>query len=162
MKNATLIIVVISVLFVPLISTGAGLQLTSVEDENITFILNNFQILAEYKKLPLLTRVFLVRDHGECDGKPETCPKRRLLIAISSFDEAPEQKLYESKKAFGWKFSEWISIPKGDGPDDYIVFSLTERTVSTDNIERLNWSETEYHVYVNLYNGFMKIKSIEK
>ena len=132
-----------------------GAQLSEVSDTLLVEILNNFEILAERREPPYATRVLRLREHGECNGTPQSCPQATLYIAISNFGERPDQKLYRLPKAFGWEFVRWKALPKKEGRDSFIIFELKRKMISK-NIAEGWWSESTYQVQVNPWKGDLK------
>src|SRR6476660_8781783 len=85
--------------FLAVLASGhsqATQPLAVVNNERLTFILTNFQLLAATstsESKQFFVRVLAVTDHGECGDAPASCPKSALFIAVSSFDEYPDQRV---------------------------------------------------------------------
>jgi hypothetical protein len=151
--KALLIMCVSSLLF--LSNNAAAKDLKRVADKNLIYVLNNFEIISEVKQPPLLIRIIRLAEHGECDGKPQTCPKQMLYIAVSTFDEAPEQALYELPKSFGWEFLSWKAVPKEEGRDYFVVFEVREKIVSSSP-DKGWWEKSRYEIGVNPWKSYIK------
>jgi hypothetical protein len=138
-------------------------ELSELRDTYLVHLLNDFKTVAEIKdtkKLPFVTiRIIQLQDQGECNGKPETCPQEEFYIAVSTYDEYPDQKVYVLPKSHGWKFIGWKLLPKKEGMKQFIVFEVNKQVIS-NNPEKGLWSEEKYEVQVNPWKGF--IQKIEK
>lgn len=130
--------------------------LTDVKDKLLTSLITDSEVLAklERKSSPYYIRIVRLREHGECDGDLTSCPQESLYIAVSSYDEYPEQKVYVLPKAYGWKFSRWHNIPKQESPDGYVTISLKKKEII--NIDgNPQWKESPFEVSVNLKKAFI-------
>ncbi len=142
-------------LFSFLCSYAQAGELSMVNDKNLVHLLNDFEILAEIKKPPFSLRVIRLSDHGECNGTPQTCPKRNLYIAVSTYDEYPEQKLYVLPKANGWEFIRWINIPDEEREDSFVTLEITKKVISSTPAKGW-WIQKKYEIGVNPWKGYMK------
>lgn len=130
-------------------------NLDVVVDANLIHLLSDFEILAEIKKPPLLIRIIRLSDHGECNGEPQTCPKQVLYIAVSTFDEQPNQKLYVLPKAYGWLFDDWKVVPKEEGPDHFVIIGIKKKEISKA-LDKGWWIEKKYEISVNPWKGYIQ------
>ncbi len=138
-------------------SYGQANALSEITDDSLVYLLNNFEMLAYKHDLSVSSmsiRVIRLADQGECGATLESCPKRILYVAVSSFDEAPEQKLFVFPKAYDWKFIRWKNLPKTDKPEDFIVFDVCKQIISPSKPG--SWSEEIYEVSVNYRQGSMR------
>lgn len=136
---------------------AAPREITISQDNGLISILNNVAVIAQYNQLPIAIRVLKVRDHGECGVSLRSCPKESIYIAVSSFDEYPDQHLYIFPKAYGWEFRRWVSIPGKDSPEDFAILEIAEKCLNESGNEG-GWSEKIYYLYVNT----VKVKLEEK
>jgi len=125
-----------------------GAELAQAADPTLTSLLNRLEIVAEQKRAPIAVRLFRIRNLGECDGTPATCPKEDFYIAVSTIDEAPTERLFVLPKSYGWQFVAWNHIPKEEGPSHFVEIELQEKAISP-NPEKKWWSETRYKLRVN-------------
>jgi len=135
-----------------------GVELSEVKDINLVYVLNNFELLKEQfnlRECAYSIRVFRVRDKGECDGTPQSCPQQALYVAVSQFDEYPDQKLYKLPKAYGWEFVEWKVLPKADGKNIFAIFEVKKKVISRSYPKEW-WSEERYEVQVNPWKSSFK------
>jgi len=110
-----------------------------IKDNELVHVMVNSQLVAELnskKSKGYAVRVIKVQEFGECDGSPKTCPKSSIYIAISQYDEYPEQKVYKLPKRHNWEFTAWEHIPTHDGPKEYLLIKLRYQQ-PTEN--KSNW-----------------------
>lgn len=124
-------------------------ELASVEDSGLVHLLNNVEIVEERRDLPIAVRVFRLSELGECDGPPPNCPTEVLYVAVSTFDEAPDQILFALPESYGWTFVRWVSWPGSDDASEYASFEVTGRVLVPDSAV----AERNYVVRVNKLGG---------
>ena len=132
-----------------------GAELSELSDATLVDMLNNFEILAEKRALPYAIRVLRLREHGECAGTPQSCPQATLYIAISTFDEQPDQKVYILPKAYGWDFIRWKVLPRKEGRDSFVTLEVKRKIISK-KLDKSWWSESRYDVRVNPWKGDLR------
>lgn len=94
-------------------STALATDLRPVKNKDLIHVLNNFEIMTESGKGDELSiRLMKVKDQGECDGSPQSCPKSAVYAAVSELGEYPEQRLYQLPKMHNWRFVRWIKRAK--------------------------------------------------
>ena len=117
---------------------ASAAALEEVRSGDLVKILNDLEILATLDPSvdPEATyhiQVYRVRDDGECDGKPDTCPKEVVYIAISDLGDSPEARnVYALPPAYGWTFEHWTHVATSDAPVDYTEFVVTEKLLGED------------------------------
>lgn len=126
--------------------------LVVVEDAHLIQILNNIELVEDRREFPLRVRVFRLRELGECDGPYVRCPKETLYIAVSTYDEAPDQKLFVLPKSLGWQFEGWSKWPSSDDASESAIFAATSQIVLADGDEKKP-SEQRFSVQVNAHSG---------
>jgi hypothetical protein len=132
-----------------------GNDLLELKEKPLVGLLNDFEIVAEMHELPYRVRIIRLRDLGECDGNPQSCPQEIVYIAVSTWEEDPSQKVYVLHKSYGWKFIRWKFLPKKEGREQFIIFEASRKVVSK-NLEKGWWSEELYEVHVNPWRGFLE------
>lgn len=132
-----------------------GAEPSEVSDTALVHMLNSVEILAERRELPYAIRILRLREHGECDGTPQSCPQATLYIAVSTFDEAPDQKVYMLAKAYGWDFIRWKVFPRKEGPDSFLIFEVKREIIAKD-LAKGWWSAVKYEVRVNPWKGDLR------
>jgi hypothetical protein len=152
-----ILIIIISIILLPV-----GLfadEIPSIKDQQLKEVIANLEFLGEatLPDSPMHVRIIRVRDHGECDSSPETCPKSTIYISVSQYDEAPEQAVYQLPKYHGWEFMGWKKFPSQDGPDDYVILELKAKEPSPTP-ELGWWSGKSFIVKVNYKNCILEEK----
>ncbi len=130
-------------------------ELSIISDKNLVHLLNDFEILAENNKPPYSVRIIRLSDHGECDGSPQNCPNRNLYIAVSTYDEYPEQKLYILPTAKGWDFIRWMHIPDKEQEDSFVTLEVSRKVISSTPAKGW-WIKKKYEIGINPWKGYMK------
>jgi hypothetical protein len=156
------------VLFISLVAiclcSASNLQAQNLlmpeNNPGLNLILNNLEVIASIEK-KFSIKVIRVRENGECDGTPQSCPQESLYIAVSEYGEYPDQTVYVLPRAYGWHFDRWVAPPKGEGPDDFAVLRLTKEVVSQD-ISKGWWDQETYELRVNPWKGYLDFKSRSK
>ena len=132
--------------------TAKSEDLNVAKDSFLVHLLNNFEFVAERNELPLRVRVFRLRDLGECDGWPNRCPRETLFIAVSTFDESPDQRLYILPKTLGWTFNNWSDLPSENDTDPSVEFKASAQTPDKDRGGPKLLRRT-YKIRVNPHSG---------
>lgn len=130
-------------------------ELPGIGDALLVEVLNNAEILAEHQKPPYAIRVLRLREHGECDGTPESCPQSILFIAASNFGEYPDQKAYKLPKAHGWEFVGWKSLAQKEGRESFTILEVRRKDIGKASAKSRK-SETKYEVLVNPWKAHLK------
>jgi len=134
-------------------------SLAKETDLKFTKFLNDFVINKEYETRYFRFRALSVRESGECDGTPLSCPKIRFYLAISTFDEDAEQAVYQLPLAHDWKLMKLSNIDSYGEYQRYIVLTFIKEVPSKD-FPTSWWAEEKYEVKINPWKSF--IKRIEK
>ena len=132
--------------------TAKSDDLIEVEDSSLILLLNNVETVVDRRKFPFRLRVFRLRELGECDGPPPRCPTEVLYVAVSTYDEAPDQRLYVLPTSYGWHFDHWSNWPTSDDASEFVVFALTARELATEGSDT-TISQQKYIVRVNTKSG---------
>ena len=138
-------------------------ELSNVKDAGLVALLNNFEIGAEKTtERPYAIRILRHREHGDCDGTPQICPKTNLYIAVSTtFDEAPDQQVYKLPEAYGWEFVRWKVVAQKESRESYTIIEM-KREVIAKNIAKGWWTYSTYEIAVNPWRGRLReVKKLE-
>lgn len=130
-------------------------ELNGIGDATLVDILSNFEVLAEHKKPPYAIRVLRLREHGECDGPPESCPQAILYITASTFDEDPDQQVYKLPKAYDWEFVRWKSFAQNEGRESFTILEVRRKDIGKVSAKG-GKSDTKYEVLVNPWNAHLQ------
>jgi len=142
---------IVSALVIALLAASVSLaaDLSTVKNKELTYVLNNFEIMAESGKGDELSiRLLKVQDQGECDGSPRSCPKSSVYAAVSELGEYPEQRLFQLPKMHNWRFARWIKRAKIEGETAEIELVAE---VPSKNPQKEWWVEKHYILRVGLH-----------
>jgi hypothetical protein len=123
-----------------------------VEDAHLIQMLNNIELVEDRHEYPLRVRIFRLRELGECDMAYVRCPKETFYIAVSTYDEDPDQNLFVLPDSLGWQFGGWSNWPSSDDASEFVVFDATSQIVLVDGDENKPL-ERKYSVHVNVHSG---------
>ena len=107
-------------------------ELAKIEDPRLVHLLNNMEIVEDRQDLPIAVRIIRLRELGECDGPAASCPTEVLYVAVSTFDEAPDQILFALPESYGWQFVQWTGWPSSDDVSQYASFDVIGRVLVAD------------------------------
>ncbi|HUC60934.1 MAG TPA: hypothetical protein VMF53_03175 [Alphaproteobacteria bacterium] len=123
----------------------------------------NFSRLVAHTERGFLVKIYAQQDEGECDGdRYETCPKKRIWIAVSEYSDYPQHNVYPLPAADDWAFLGWTSRPGNvGGPDDFVVLRLrmsrrVPRPHPPDKIGTFVWVKTDYEIRVNPWHAYIE------
>jgi hypothetical protein len=120
-------------------------------------LLNAGEIIAEvgYPDSVYAVRVVRVRENGECDGAPTTCPTTKLYVAVSETGaEYPEETLFVLPPLNDYRFEGWVELPRSEGSSSYVRFRITTSETAPDPTTGW-WVDRKYEVNVNPFSGFV-------
>lgn len=131
-------------------------ELSSIRNAELVLLLNDFEILAEKtKELPYAIRILRHKGRGECDGTPQSCSKANLYIAVSTFDEDPDQQVYKLPEAYGWEFVRWKVVAQKEGRESYTIIEMKRKIIAKD-IAKGWWTYSTYEISVNPWHGQLR------
>ena len=89
-------------------------------------VIGRLELLAEakYPESEIAARVFRISDDGECDGSPASCPNSQIYVVVSTYDEAPDRRVFSLPSRRSWEFVRWSRLPKADVADSSVEFVL--------------------------------------
>jgi hypothetical protein len=102
---------IILIIFLTQISFGQNkLKIEKSENSRLTKVLNNSELIGENRENYLSVKIYTI-DNGTGSAGFESCEvSHNLLIAISEFDEEPNQNLFEIGPFYNPKFIKWTEI----------------------------------------------------
>lgn len=117
-----------------------GVSINSYAAENdksidLVSFLNNFTVIGDSSSLssvPLSARVIAIRDSKVCYTESKGCENQMLYIAVSEYDEEPEQAVYSSVFARAWEFED-IKFNEKDGCLDIRLKKVTIKNTTLLN-----------------------------
>ena len=104
--KSTLILIFTICLFQ--ISSGQNkLKIEESENSMLIKVLNNSELIGENSRNYLSVRIYKIDNGSGSAGFPSCEVSHNLLIAISEFDEEPNQNLFEIGPFYNPKFVKW-------------------------------------------------------
>jgi hypothetical protein len=129
--------------------------LEEIRDADLLLLLNNLSVMHEgHGGKDIIARLYAVRESGECDGTPESCPKMTVYVALSEFGELPEQRLFLLPSSHDWRFIGWDDAPMASGGGETFGFTI-ERDVPGEDPAAGWWRTERYKVRVSLKSATM-------
>jgi len=86
------------------------LKIKKLQNESLIKVLNNSQLIAENRENWISVRIYTVDNGSGSAGFESGEVSHNLLIAISGFDENPEQNLFEIGPFYNPDFQKWIEL----------------------------------------------------
>lgn len=96
-----------------IVSTSCGqneLKISKSDNAKLIKALNNSEPINENSENYLSVRIYKIGNGTGSAGFPSSEVSHNLLIAVSEFDEEPNQNLFEIGPSYNPKFIQWISI----------------------------------------------------
>ena len=107
--KSTLILVLIICL--TQISFGQNkLKIEKSENSRLTKVLNNSELIGENRENYLSVKIYTIDNGTGSAGLESSEVSHNLLIAVSEFDEEPNQNLFEIGPFYNPKFIKWTEI----------------------------------------------------
>jgi hypothetical protein len=88
------------------------IEIVKLDDVRLTKVLNNSKLIAENRQDYLSVRIYKMDNGSGSAGFENSEVSHNLLIAVSEFDENPEQSLFEIGPFINPKFVDWTDIKK--------------------------------------------------
>ena len=108
-------------------------EIKKIDNTDVIRILNNYEVMyEETSKLPYAVRVLRVTGGGECAPNREWCPDVYMYIAVSTFDEAPDQAVYILPIDKKLKYVRVMSWPEVDGKDKFVKLLFSNNGIKYD------------------------------
>ena len=114
MKIHPIFFIIVSLCFSKSSLAQEILKIEKLEDARLVKILNNAKLIGENSEKYLSVRIFTI-DNGSGSAGFESCEvSHNLLIAVSEFDEEPNQSLFEIGPFYNPKVVKWSIINKSE------------------------------------------------
>ncbi|PTM08351.1 MAG: hypothetical protein DA407_08270 [Bacteroidetes bacterium] len=86
------------------------LKIENSDNSRLIKVLNNSELIAENRENYLSVRIYTIDNGTGSAGFPSSEVSHNLLIAVSEFDEAPNQSVFEIGPFISPKFIAWTSV----------------------------------------------------
>ncbi len=101
-------------------------KIEEVKNETLVALLNNIRLIGETRTKEISIRVYTADNSSGSAGFANGEITQNLLVAVTEYDEAPDQNLFEIGPFFKPVFKEWLKNPdKGV----FIIEYLENQTV---------------------------------
>ncbi|PKG43843.1 hypothetical protein [Psychroflexus sp. MES1-P1E] len=108
MKIKSTLILIFSICFVNLSCGQEKVKIITSDNTRLIKVLNNSELIGDNRESDLSVRIYKIDNGSGSGGFPSSEVSHNLLIAISEFDEEPNQNLYEIGPIYKPKFVRWI------------------------------------------------------
>jgi len=116
------------------------LKIAKSENNRLIKVLNNSALIGENRENYLSVRIYTI-DNGTGSAGFESCEvSHNLLIAVSEFDEEPNQSLFEIGPFYNPKFLKWIDVKEYEKEFEveYGIYNNRKTVKLKININELN------------------------
>jgi len=107
MKTKSTLIIILTICFIQISFSQNELKIKEFENTRLIKVLNNSELIGENRENYLSVKIYTI-DNGTGSAGLESCEvSHNLLIAVSEFDEEPNQSLFEIGPFYNPKFIKW-------------------------------------------------------
>ncbi|WP_224484706.1 hypothetical protein [Robertkochia aurantiaca] len=104
-------LLIFTICFIPAAFGQNELKIEKSENERLVEVLNSSELIGENRASYLSVRIYKIDNGSGSAGIPEGHEvSHNLLIAVSEFDEEPNQNLFEVGPFYNPKFIKWNDI----------------------------------------------------
>ncbi len=86
------------------------LKIAKSENDRLIKVLNNSELIGENRENYLSVKIYTIDNGTGSAGFPSSEVSHNLLIAVSEFDEEPNQSLFEIGPFYNPKFMKWNDV----------------------------------------------------
>ncbi len=110
MKIKSTLIILFSICLVQLSLGQHNLKIEKSENSRLIKILNNAELIEASRETYLSVRIYKIDQGSGSAGYESSEVSHKLLIAVSEWDEEPNQNLFEIGPFYNPKFIQWTNI----------------------------------------------------
>lgn len=147
-------IISVFIIGVFLLGCSNAYAVKKIEDNQLKFILSGVNVVKEERFKNYTFRALSVREQGECDGHPNTCPKLHFYLVVSTIDEAPDTAIYELDASHNWEIELVNEIDSYSEFQKYLVIHL-KRTMPAHDISKNWWRIVDYKLKINPWESII-------
>ena len=107
MKMKSILILIFTICLVQVSCGQDKLKIKKSENSRLTKVLNNSELIGENRENYLSVKIYKIDNETGSAGFPSSEVSHNLLIAVSEFDEEPNQNLFEIGPFYNPKFVKW-------------------------------------------------------
>ena len=110
MNIKSTLFIIFTICFIRISFGQNELKIKKSENIRLIKILNNSELIGEDRENNLSVKIYTVDNGTGSAGFPSSEVSHNLLIAVSEFDEEPNQNLFEIGPFYNPKFEKWNCI----------------------------------------------------
>lgn len=133
-------------------------SLEPVRDPFLSKLMNGIEIAKEERTTDFVLRALRLQELGECDGSPDTCPKERFYLAISTIDDDPDQAVYELPMSHKWEIMNVSTIDSPGEDKRFVVLTMRREVLSKAPSDHW-WDSEVYTVRLNPWTATIERQS---
>ena len=110
MKIKLTLIIIFTICFIQISFGQNELKIEKSEDSRLIKVLNNSELIGENRENYLSVKIYTIDNGTGSAGFESSEVSHNLLIAVSEFDEEPNQSLFEIGPFYNPKFMKWTYV----------------------------------------------------
>lgn len=110
MKIKSTIFLIFTICFTQITFGQNEVKIEKSENARLIKVLNNSELIGENRENYLSVRIYKIDNGTGSAGFPSSEASHNLLIAVSEFDEEPNQSLFEIGPFYNPKFMKWTDV----------------------------------------------------
>jgi len=107
MRIKSTLIIILTICFIQISFAQNELKVDKSENSRLIKVLNSSELIGENRENYLSVRIYKIDNGSASAGFPSSEVSHNLLIAVSEFDEEPNQSLFEIGPFYNPKFIKW-------------------------------------------------------
>ena len=109
MRIKSTLIIILTICFIQISFAQNELKVDKSENSRLIKVLNSSELIGENRENYLSVRIYKIDNGSGSAGFPSSEVSHNLLIAVSEFDEEPNQNLFEIGPFYNPKFMKWTN-----------------------------------------------------
>ena len=110
MKIKSILIIILTICRIQISFGQNELKIVKSDNSRLIKVLNSSELIGENRENYLSVRIYTIDNGIGSAGFPSSEVSHNLLIAVSEFDEEPNQNLFEIGPFYNPKFIKWTDI----------------------------------------------------
>jgi len=143
MKIKSTLIIILTICFIQISFAQNELKIDESENSRLIKVLNSSELIGKNRENYLSVRIYKTDNGSASAGFPSSEVSHNLLIAVSEFDEEPNQNLFEIGPFYNPKFIKWNWTKKYEKEFEveYGIYKLRKTIKLKVNINELKLEE---------------------
>jgi hypothetical protein len=110
MNIKSTLIIILTICIIQISFGQNELKIEKSENDRLIKVLNNSELIGENRENYLSVKIYTIDNGTGSAGFPSSEVSHNLLIAVSEFDEEPNQSLFEIGPFYNPKFMKWTDV----------------------------------------------------